>query len=276
MEAWAPTSWAETYDNVGLLVGDAAQPIQKILVALDLTDAVINEAIAGKYNCIVTHHPIMRDPVRRVNTDTLEGKKIFTLIQHGISLYTAHTNLDKAPGGVNHCLAEKVGLFRTKPLVPQTFDMGRDLDGIVKRSDHTQMVADGEVGFGRVGEIPQETTLAAFADMVKSALGLDSIRYIGDGGAKIKKVALCGGSGMSYLNEAKNSGCDVYITGDIRHHDGVTALEHGLPLIDATHYGSEAVVVEAIVARLQRKAVEDGLSLDIEKSQVDGHVFYAL
>ena len=260
MENWAPTSLAESYDNVGLLVGDASSPIKKILVALDATEAIIKEAILGNYNCIITHHPLIRDPLKSVTAADTTGHKIISLIQHNICLYAAHTNLDKAAGGVGDCLVKKIFDEKCeKPLPALVKEPSSDL-----------------VGFGRVIILQEETTLGELLNRVKAKLGLAYIRYSGDLSTKIKKVGLCGGSGMSFWQAAKDENCDAYITGDVRHHDALNALDAGLSLIDVTHYNGENVIVNAIVSRLREKATQDGLDLEITATSVDGQPLYTL
>ena len=257
METWAPTFHAESFDNVGLLIGDVAKPVKKILVALDATDDVIKEAILGQYNCIVTHHPLIRDPLKSITAADSTGRKIISLIQHDICLYTAHTNLDKAPGGVGDFLAEKIfGEISAPALVKESF------------GDY--------IGFGRVVVLKEETTLGDLVARVKTSLGIEHVRYSGGLSAKISKVGLCGGSGMSFWQAAKDENCDAYITGDVRHHDALNALDAGLSLIDVTHYTGENVIVNAIVSRLRSKTAQDGLELEIDATSVDGQPFYTL
>jgi len=256
MEAWAPTFWAEENDNVGLLIGNPSSPIKKILVALDATDAIVEEAIADNYNCIITHHPITYAPLKRITADCTIGRKMLALARHDISLYSAHTNLDKAPGGVNDCLAEKLGINNTIPLVDDAFG--------------------DAVGLGRIGELPTEITLRELAERVKKSLGLKDIRYSGDLSHKIKKVAMCGGSGMSFWHSAKNKNCDVYITGDAKYGDTLGVLASGLCLLDITHYSGENIIVEAIVKRLRTKAKQDGISLEINATTIDGQAFHTI
>ena len=256
MEAWAPTFWAEDNDNVGLLIGNALSPIKKILVAIDATDAVIEEAIADNYNCIITHHPITYAPLKRITADCTIGRKILALARHGISLYAAHTNLDKAPGGVNDCLAQKFSIKNTTPLVKDAFG--------------------DKVGLGRIGELPTEITLRELAEHFKKSLGLKDIRYSGDLSHKIKKVAMCGGSGMSFWQAAKDAHCDVYITGDAKYGDTLDVLASGLCLLDITHYSGENIIVEAIVERLRTKAKQEGLLLEINATTIDGQAFHTL
>jgi len=256
MESWAPISWAEGWDNVGLLIGDASEPIKKILVALDATDAVIQEAIAGKYDCIITHHPIIRDPVKNITSSDITGRKILSLIKHGISLYTAHTNLDKAPGGVNDCLAEKLGISPTIPLAKDTLN--------------------SEIGIGRIGELPNEITLGELANHVKKSLNLKDIRYSGDISTAVKKIAMCGGSGMSFWQAVKDANCDVYITGDVKYSDALVSLSEGICIIDVTHYSGENIIVDTIVERLRAKALQGQIALEINPTSIDGQTFQTL
>jgi len=254
MESWAPAAWAESWDNVGLLIGDHTQPVKKILVALDATDAVINEAIEGNYNCIVTHHALLYNPVKKITTGDPTGRKIISLIKHDIAIFTAHTNIDKAPGGVNDCLVEKLGISNAAPL---------------SKSDFSD-----EVGGGRFGELSDEMTLAELASHVKKALNLKELRYSGNLSSKIKKVAICGGSGMSLLQDVKNANCDVFITGDAKFADTHTLLDAGIALLDITHYGGEVIIVDAIVQKLREKAGE--ANLEINATSINGQTFYTL
>ena len=256
MEQWAPPCWAEDFDNVGLLVGDKTQPVKKILVALDATDAVVAEAVAGSYDCIITHHALIFAPLKQIVASDDTGRRILKLAKHGISLYTAHTNLDKAPGGVNDCLAKKLGMDNAAPMVP---------DPLIKG-----------IGLGLVAQLPVETTLGKLAAHVKASLKLESVRYSGSLSAKIKKAALCGGSGMSFWQHAKDADCHVYITGDIKYSDALGALAAGLCLLDITHYSGENIVVEAIVERLRTKAQQAGIPLEISPTTVNGQTFYTV
>jgi putative NIF3 family GTP cyclohydrolase 1 type 2 len=133
-----------------------------------------------------------------------------------------------------------------------------------------------DVGLGRIAELSQETTLDQLAAHVKQSLGLKEVRYSGDLQTKIKKVALCGGSGMSFWQGAKAAGCDVYITGDIKYGDALTALGAGLCLLDITHYSGENIIVEAIVDRLRAKAAQTGIVLEINATSIDGQPFHML
>ncbi|MCL1884979.1 MAG: Nif3-like dinuclear metal center hexameric protein [Defluviitaleaceae bacterium] len=249
-EEWAPASYAEEWDNVGLLVGDSNQPVKKILVALDATEDVINEAVSGGFDFIISHHPLIYNPIKRVNSADSTGQKIITLIKSNIGCYCAHTNLDKANNGVNDCLAEKIGLENLSPLIPEPGDCEKPF------------------GLGRVGFLPKELTLSELASHLKLALNLPSIRISGDSSKKIKKVALCGGdgSGSRFIEAAISQNCDAYITGDLRYHVVQEALESGITFLDITHYGGEIPIVDAIVSRLKPH-------VEIFPSSIYGQVF---
>ena len=256
IEEWAPLSFAEEYDNVGLLIGSKFDQVSKVLVALDATMPVIDEAIDGSYDCIVTHHPIIREPMRRIIETEPVGDKVIKLIKNGIGLYTAHTNLDKAIGGVSDCLAQKLKI---------------DCATIMQKEP-----SNGAIGFGRVGELTNEVIFSDFADYVKQALELKDIRCVGLRDTKIKKVAVCGGSGMNFWRAAKDLDCQVYITGDVKYSDAFVAKESGLCVIDITHYSSENFIVEAIVEYLRKKAKQEEYNIQIEQSGYDGQTFYTV
>jgi dinuclear metal center YbgI/SA1388 family protein len=246
LEQWAPQSLAEEWDNVGLLIGDEAQTVGKVLVALDATEAVINEAISGGFDFIITHHPLVYNPIKRVTADDSTGHKIITLIKNGIGCCAAHTNLDKATGGVNDCLAEKIGLQNLSPLVP---DEG------------------GMEGLGRVGFLPKKIYLAQFCEQ----LAINApIRYCGDSQKLVQKIGICGGSGERYVSAAISQNCDAYVTGDLRYHGAQDALESGIALVDITHYSGEIFVLDEIVSRLKSAAK---YPFEISASSINAQVF---
>lgn len=257
-EEWAPAAYAEEWDNVGLLIGEATQPVRKVLVALDATEDVINEAVSGGYDFLISHHPLVYNPINRITSADSTGRKILTLAKNGIGCFAAHTNLDKAEGGVNDCLAGKIGLTKLTPLVPELSPNGRDVPS------H---------GIGRVGFLAEKMSAAAFAEHVKKALALTSLRFSGDTQKIVEKVGICGGDGSRYVENAIAQNCDIYITGDLRYHIVQDALESGIALLDITHYGGEIHVVPEIVSRLKNAA--NG-ALEIFPSSIDGQVFTSI
>jgi len=238
MENWAPLSYAESWDNVGLLIGDSNKEIKNVLVALDVTDDVVEEALEGGFDFIISHHPIIYNPISKLVASDPISKKILMLIKHNIGLYSSHTNLDKAAYGVNDVLALKLGLKNISPLIPEE--------------------SHGEgIGIGRVGNLPEPKTLKNFAEYVKNILGLSEVRYAGDLNTEILTVGLCGGDGSngSFLKAAAKRNCHVYITGDLRYHMTHEALDLGLNLLDIGHYNSEKIIVETIVNRFKKEGI---------------------
>ena len=254
MEEWAPQKWAMDTDNVGLMIGDRARPVRRILTALDVTEGVLREAVQGRFDFIVTHHPIFSrhiPPINSITTDNALGKKIMTLIGNGIGLFSAHTNLDVAPGGVGDLLFDLVGLQNKEDLI----------DDPENRS------------LGLVGYLPSAMPLSVFARHVQEALAFDGLRYSGSPDKQISKVACCGGNGTSLVNAVKSKKCDAYITGDIGYHLAIDCVESGLALIDGSHFSTEIPIAKVIAEYLKNAAGKQGIELFVEETSVDGQVF---
>ncbi|MDR3239263.1 MAG: Nif3-like dinuclear metal center hexameric protein [Clostridiales bacterium] len=257
MNEWAPERSAMAWDNVGLLIGDRGQEAAKILIALDCTDAVAAEAAEMGASLVITHHPLIFAPLKTITADTSLGRRILTLIQNNIAVYSAHTNLDMAEGGVNDALFEKLGLSEKENLLPPDSD---------------------EAGLGRTGRLARPMPIEAFAAQAGARLGLTAVRFVSnrsDGSQTVRKAGLCSGAGAreTYFRAAKEKGCDVYVTGDIRFHEAQAALEMDLCLVDVTHYAGEAIITEKIRAYLQARAVDAGVDLEMAVSRTDGQVF---
>ncbi|MET9798739.1 Nif3-like dinuclear metal center hexameric protein [Nocardiopsis alba] len=221
-----PLRWAASWDAVGLVCGDPEQPVRRILFAVDPVDAVVDEALTGDADLIITHHPLMLRGVTSVAANTPKGRIAHRLIRAGVALYTAHTNADTAAPGVSDALARAVGLTGPlRPLDPDTTD------------------PDGARGIGRIGELPAPLTLRDFADGVAHALPATAagIRVAGDLDRLVTRVAVSGGAGDSLLEAARAADVDVYVTSDLRHHPASEFVERpGSPaLIDTAHFASE-------------------------------------
>lgn len=215
------------FDNVGFLVGDSEVIAQKVLVALDITDEVVAEAIEVGANLIVSHHPMFFG-LKSVTNATSEGEKIVKLFQSNISAICLHTSLDSVAGGVNDELISV---------------LGASSDGIL---EHSQTLPDGrEYGCGRYGMMKNETSMAEFLPFVKKTLATNGVRYH-DAGIPVKKLAVCGGSGGSMLGDVIRNGCDTYVTADVKYDQFLTAKEVGINLIDADHFCTENIVVPVI------------------------------
>lgn len=225
--------YQEDYDNAGFLLGDAKSDYKGALVALDLTPAVVDEAVAMGASLIVTHHPFIFTGVKRLTDATETGRMTMRLIQNGISVYAAHTNLDNLPWGVNGILGEKLGLQNTRILKP--FD------------------TDDNIGAGMVGELSCDEECDIFLQRVKAVLGLPVVRCSEHEPKKrLRRVAICGGSGSEFIGDAKVAKADIYLTADLKYHD-FQRTDGRMVLADIGHYESEQFAKEIIFRAILEK-----------------------
>lgn len=237
----------ESWDNVGLLCGRRDKEVKKVLVALDPFSHVCEEAVAWGADVIVTHHPLIFQAIKAVNDDTQVGRSLLTLAENGIAAINAHTNLDKAPGGVNAVLAERLGLENVQVFQPE----GTDENG-------------NEIGLLRIGTVPAQS-LEEFAAHVKNALGCPGIRYV-NGGRPVHTVAVGGGSCGSALYEIA-ADCDTLVTADIKYNQFWDAKDMGINLIDAGHFYTENPVCTYLLEQLQAKFPE--IEVKISETHAD-------
>jgi dinuclear metal center YbgI/SA1388 family protein len=216
-------SWAESWDAVGLVCGDPDAEITSVLLAVDPTAAVIDEALSEGAQLLVTHHPLLLRPVHGVPATTPKGRSVHRLITGGCALYTAHTNADVADPGVSDALARAVGLAGPlRPLSPSADDPRR--------------------GLGRIGELEHTIPLREFTARIAAGLPRTAwgVRAAGDPARPVRTVAVCGGAGDSLIETARAAGADVYLTADLRHHPASESLEKSpMALVDAAHWATE-------------------------------------
>lgn len=245
----APVELKMDFDNVGILLGNEDHEVRKALVALDITDDVVDEAISLGADLIVSHHPLIFEPLKNVLSSDLTGKKIIKLIKNDISAICMHTNLDIADGGVNDALISALGAAPCSYLEYTGTDMlGR------------------KHGCGRIGELERAMTMPEFLEKCKSALNANGLRYH-DAGLKVKKLAVMGGSGGSCVEIAKSMGCDTYVTSDIKYNSFLDAKELGINLIDADHFCTENVIVPVLCEKLRLKFPECDIMVSSKHSQ---------
>lgn len=225
-----PPKAAEDWDNVGLLVGDDEKEIHHIFLALDLTEETLLEAVSAGADMILTHHPMIFMNIRKINNHTFTGRKILTLIRKDISYYAMHTNYDIL--GMAQLSADYLKLKDTAVL------------SVTEERDGKQE------GFGRVGMLPKKMTLKECALFVKGAYKLGDVKVYGDLDMEVERAAVCTGSGKSMIEEALKNHAQVYVTGDIDHHTGIDTVAQGMALIDAGHYGTEYIFMEAMKEEL--------------------------
>ena len=208
----APLDLQEEWDNSGVQLDCGREEVSRVLVALEITDDVIAEAEDRDCDLIVCHHPLMFVPVRTISPGFTVGKYILRLIRAGIGVYAAHTCFDKAPGGNNDYLMKAIGC-----------GFCRELAG----------------GIARIGRLENPVSFDEFVSDVNAACGYEGLKIQGDSRRPIQTVAVCTGAGGEYLYDAFREGADVFISGDIKHHDAQAARDMGICLIDAGHYGTE-------------------------------------
>lgn len=235
-ESIIPTSMKMDFDNVGFLAGNGNKQVHKVLLALDITDDVIAEAVEFGADLLVAHHPLMFS-LKNASTDDMIGRKLVAMLGAGISAICMHTNLDAAKGGVNDCLMAVLGVANEGVIEP----FGTYPDGTV-------------YGMGRYGTV-EEMKLEAFLRHCKMALGCNGLRYV-SGGKAVHRVAVCGGSGSSMLHEVAALGCDTFVTGDVKYNGFLDAKEMGINLIDAGHFSTENVVIPYLYGLLEENFPE--------------------
>lgn len=223
LELLSPPSFAEEWDNVGLLVGRLDQEIASVYVALDATDKVIEEAVANGADMIITHHPLIFSGLKSITEEDFVGRRIRKMIGENICYYAMHTNFDVL--GMADAAAEELELSNPQVL-HATFE-----DDISKE------------GFGRYGKLQRTMTLGECAEFVKRKFSISNVAVYGDLRTAVEIAAICPGSGKDFMEDAIKVGADVYITGDISHHAGIDATSQGLMIIDAGHYGIEKIFI---------------------------------
>ena len=221
----APEAGKEPWDHVGLMAGDRSWPVETVLVALDPFYPVCQEAAARGAQLLVTHHPLFFGGTHAVTDETEDGRSAMLLLQRQMAHIAMHTNLDAAHGGVNDCLAARLGL--------------REVTGLT-----------GDIPcLGRIGVI-DTCSLPDFLAAVKEKLGCPGVRYC-DGGRPVRRVAVGGGACGEFLRQAADAGCDTFVTGDVKYNQFRDAQYLGLNLIDAGHFWTEDPVCAYLAAQLR-------------------------
>ncbi len=246
-----PYCLQESYDNSGIMV-DCGKDIEKVVVSLDITNAVVDYAASIGADLILSHHPVIFHPIKRIDSDS----PVFHLIASGISAISAHTNFDIADGGVNDALASKLSLQNIMP--------------VFKVSECHVKGSLRENYIGRAGELAEELSPYDFARYVgERLLGRHAVEYV-NGGRPVKKVAVGGGACGEFIFECTRYGIDAFVTGEAKHHEMIYAAEHGITLIAAGHYATETVALDNLAATLR-----DGFpDLSVEVTRMDAPLKY--
>jgi len=237
LDGIAPFETAEGFDNAGLLIGDPDRSVTAVVLTLDLSERVVEEAAAMGAELIITHHPVIFHPLRRIHYQTPFGRMLAGLMAAGISVISAHTNWDKAPGGVGDTLAALLGLEDIRPL-----------------DDYV-----------RLGTLPAPLSPAGLTERITEALGFCP-RCYGDEGRTIRKVAVAGGSYGEGYELALAAGADAFLTGEVKHHEILDAAAQGLVVYDGGHHATEQPAMPALEARLLAAAAEEGWQIQTRLS----------
>ena len=224
LERFAPLPLQEGYDNAGLQVGLTAAEASGVLLCLDVTPEVIREAVAMDCNMVVSHHPLLFRGLKRIADDTLVERCVREAILGGVALYAAHTNLDNALGGVNHRIAEMLGLGDVEFLDP---------------------ASDGQSGSGIIGTLPKAEGALDFLARVKKIFHVDCLLHNAGPHALVQRIAVCGGAGDFLADRAVAEGADVFLTGEIGYHH-FFGYENDILLLEIGHYESEQYTIEVL------------------------------
>lgn len=251
----APFSMAESWDNVGLLVGNRNREVRSILVGLDPTNRLLTEAIETGADTVITHHPAIFKPIPSIDTAEPAGSFLETALSAHLNIFACHTNFDSVALGVNDVLAELLGLQHIRPLVPSV--------------SHPSEGA----GMGRIGTFPTDMGKAAFVAILLEVLSLREVRVAGTIPDTISTVALCGGSGSEFAEIAMKSGADLYLSAEIKHNVARWAEEIGFCIIDGTHYATEKPAVHLLAQRLREYFGNRNWDIEVEESITEKHPF---
>jgi dinuclear metal center YbgI/SA1388 family protein len=242
-----PLELAEDWDRPGLTIGSKADEITKILLAVDITAEVLDEALSVGADLVLSHHPLLLRGVNELGEETLKGQLVTKAIRNSVALFSAHTNADVVSGGVSDVLARKLGLNNLKPLAP----------------------INAEIGHGRVGLLEKPLSLRELANIVHSTILTTKapVRVAGNLTQSISKVAVVGGAGDSFIPEAMSQGVDCFITSDLRHHVVLDVLENpssNMSIIDISHFAGEGLWLSS----LENQLSELFPNLEIQTSKV--------
>jgi dinuclear metal center YbgI/SA1388 family protein len=241
-----PEHLAEDWDNVGLLVGDSRQPVERVLLALDPTCQLIEEAARGRYDLVLTHHPVIFRPLKTLRTDTVTGRILAEALRNNICLIACHTNFDSVPEGVSGHLASVLGLRRLGPMLP------------------SKSGCPETCGLGQIGEYAAPITAEAFVARIYRALDPPWLLEAGPRPRQVVKVAVCGGSCSDFAEIAGRLNVDAFLTAEVKHSVARWAEDAGLWLLDGGHFSTESLAMQPLCERLRREVQQRGWAVTIE------------
>ena len=234
LEALIPPDLAEEWDNVGLLLGDRRQQLERVMTCLSLTSDVAQEAVERGAQLIVSHHPIMFRPVNRLNNDTREGRMLLQLIAAGVAVYSPHTGYDSAREGINQQLAEMFELREIDVLRPKS-----------SSAEETQIT-----GSGRQGRLEHSVPLTDFLAMTKERLSIENVQFVGEETLLVERIGIACGSAAEFLSDAHHHHCQLLLTGEARFHACLEARSLGMALVLPGHFATERPAMERLAEML--------------------------
>ena len=258
LDSFAPVALAEKWDNVGLLVGSPDNIVNSILIGLDPTTTLVDEAITLSADTIITHHPVIFKPLSAINTSDPAGRLLQKALGNNINIIGAHTNLDSAVDGVNDVLGNGLGLTSLVPLMP------------------AENGGETATGLGRIGHYPTPVSRTEFLTRLFHLLGVQSLNIAGSLPEKITTVAVCGGSGSDLAPVAYQRGADVYLSAEIKHSTAIWAREAGFAIIDGSHYATEKPATIYLARKLEEIAADKKWQIQIRLTETEVHPFVSL
>ncbi len=231
----APLRLAESWDNVGLLIGDRKLGVSRVMTCLTITPAVVQEAVDEDVDLLVAHHPLPFKPLSRLTSDTTAGSMLLRLVEARVAVYSAHTAFDSAASGINQLWADRLGVTQTQALIPFEAAAAENF---------------ADLGSGRFGNLGQAIALDELARSAASAVGAEHVRRVGHADQPVRRVAFACGSGGSFLAAAKRKGCDALVTGEATFHTCLEAESLQVGLVLLGHYWSERFAMEWLAEHL--------------------------
>ena len=252
-----PEELQYSWDNSSLNLGDLDQDINKIMLTLEITNRTIDEAIEKGVDLVISHHPFLMSKVNQIRTDTIKGGLIYKMIRNNISAYCMHTSYDMAEDGLNDYFFDLLGIKDR-----QVLDVESSLDSY----------NDGkEYGLGRLADLEKPIEIGDLISSLKDKLNIDHARYVGPKDLLINKIAVVTGNGSEFFLLAKSKGCDILITGDLKYHQAMDALDMGMALLDFGHYGTEHIFSKSVYNYIN--SISGDIEVLISEKNIDPFTF---
>lgn len=246
IESYAPLSYQESYDNAGLTLGNPEMEVTGVLISLDVTDVVIDEAVSNGCNMIVSHHPLIFKNIKKINGNTAVDECLIKAIKNDIALYASHTNMDSVKEGVSGKMADKLGLINRKILVP-SFDENNN-----------------EYGLGIIGDLEVDLSEIDFLHFAKKKLKSECLQYSALTGRRVNKVAVAGGSCGEFVPNAIEAGADVFVVGEAKYHD-FNIKGPDIVLVAAGHYQTEQFIKEYFFEIISKKISKFAVRISLKE-----------